>query len=186
MVRAGLELLLDALHQIAQPTGTRGSILLMSGGLIVIGFLFLALLFRSAIVGDLAPVANARAPVPRVALPPIGPRRAVATPAHARSFDEGRERGRKVKGPLDVALESLREHGLEVRLLHSGEMVKRVRLYGCGSCGRASSCEFERGLLAGAFETLTKAPTRIHETRCAMSGAQHCEFEVHHAAMEVR
>ena len=40
--------------------------LLMTGGLVILGFLFLALLFRSAIVGDLAPVANAQRPLPHL------------------------------------------------------------------------------------------------------------------------
>lgn len=189
-----------ALHVVAAPTGTRGSILLMTGGLIVLGFLFLALLFRSSIVGDLAPVANARAPTPRVILPPtlaLPPSRALP----GRPFERGRELGREAERRLDAALDHLRAQGADARLLRSGPATKHVRLYACVTCASVEGkprpagsprtpphgCEFERGLLAGAFESLTAELATVQETSCAREGAAHCEFTIHHTPpLEVR
>lgn len=187
IVRAGLEAVLDFLHRFAAPTGARGSILLMSGGLIVLGFLFLALIFRSAIVGDLAPVANGRAPTPRALAPP---RAGVATtPARALPrgpFEAGRAAARDVEGDLDYAFELLREQGADARILQSNAQWKRVRVYRCLSCqhdAAARGCEYERGLLAGAFESLTGDLVKVHEIACVAQGAPACDFEVRHAPL---
>lgn len=185
VVRAGLDALLDLLHKFAAPTGERGSVLLMSGGLIVLGFLFLAFLFRSAIVGDLAPVANARAPAPRVLMPPASapvPSRKIAR----RGFEAGREAGRQASPIADRAFGYLREHGVEARILQSNAHWKVIRLYACQSCASheaQAGCEYERGLLAGAFEALTGDLAKVHEMVCVSTGAPHCEFEVRHAPL---
>lgn len=188
IVRAGLGFLLDALHKVAAPTGARGSVLLMAGGLIVLGFLLLALLFRSAIVGDLAPVANGRAPTPRALLPPRA-ESASAAPARAlprAPFDAGRASARDVDGALDDALDLLRAQGADVRILQSGDRWKRVRVYRCLTCqhrASAGGCEHERGLLAGAFEALSGDLVKVHEVACHGAGAPHCEFDVRHAPL---
>lgn len=159
----------------------------MSGGLIVLGFLFLAFLFRSAIVGDLAPVANARAPTPRALLPP--PPAPASAPVRAlpgRPFDAGREAARAGGWSLDRALDAFRENGVDPRVMQSAAHWKRVRLYRCLTCAHAragSGCEYERGLLAGAFEALTGDLAKVHETTCAGAGAPFCEFEVRHAPL---
>lgn len=192
---------MDFLHRFAAPTGARGSVLLMTGGLIVLGFLFMAFLFRSAIVGDLAPVANARSPMPRAALPPIvaaAPRAAPQQALPPEPFKVGREAGRQAGATLDEALDKLSTLGADARILQSGATWKRIRLYGCLTCeherGR-EGCEHERGLLAGAFETLTEPPRRfqrwrrrrapdeqvqVREIACSAHGMAFCEFEVRH------
>ena len=197
IVREVLGALVDFLRDFAAPTGARGSILLMAGGLVVLGFLFLAFVFRSAIVGDLAPVANARAPIPRVLLPPRAGGgettfvRAAAVPASG--FRSGREQGRgqAVEAPLegvDGVFELLRAQGAEARILESSATRKRVRLYRCASCAsgvatRGGGCQHERGILAGGFEALTGELAKVHERACAGAGAPHCEFEVLHAPL---
>lgn len=187
IVRAFLEGLVDFLHRFASPTGARGSILLMSGGLIVLGFLFLALLFRSAVVGDLAPVANARAPIPRVHLPGRAPppKRAIAPPPPgARGFDAARAAGASAGSTLDEALDALRSAGLDARVVQSHASWKRLRLYRCGSCdAQAGDCERERGLLAGVFEGLTGQPVQVEEGSCRGAGFPACEFDVRHGAL---
>lgn len=159
----------------------------MSGGLIVLGFLFLAFLFRSAIVGDLAPVANARAPTPRILPPPRDTRAPFAARAiPLRAFDAGRSTGRGAEPSLDAAFDHLREQGADARVLQSNAHWKRVRVYRCSSCqqgARAGGCEYERGLLAGAFERITGELAKVHESACVAQGAQHCEFDVRHAAI---
>ena len=192
IVRQVLGAVVGFLRDFAAPTGSRGSILLMAGGLVVLGFLFLAFLFRSAIVGDLAPVANARAPIPRVALPPrpgadAAPTTAKPLPRTA-DFTSGRERGREATEGLDGVFEVLRAQGTEARILESGALRKRVRVYRCASCAAGVSsqrggCDHERGILAGGFEALTGELAKVHETACAAHGADHCEFEVHHAPL---
>lgn len=188
VVRSVLGALVGFLRDFASPTGSRGSILLMAGGLVVLGFLFLAFLFRSAIVGDLAPVANARAPIPRVALPPRpGAEGAPAKPlGPSADFTAGREAGRGASSGLDGVFDVLRAQGSEARILESGALRKRVRLYRCASCAAGAArkrggCDHERGILAGGFEALTGELAKVHETACAAMGAEHCEFEVQHA-----
>ena len=184
-VRAGLDAVLDLLHKFAAPTGERGSILLMSGGLIVLGFLFLAFLFRSAIVGDLAPVANGRLSTPRALLPSSDAGdlvRVRSLPAEA--FEGGREAGRKAKGGIDGAFDLLRANGVDARIVQSNMHWKSVRIYACASCAQQAGgrgCEFERGLLAGVFETLSGELCKVHETACTARGDPRCEFEVRHA-----
>ena len=193
MVRKVLGAMVGLLRDFAAPTGSRGSILLMAGGLVVLGFLFIAFLFRSAIVGDLAPVANARAPIPRVVPPPKpGADSMGSTPAALKGdggFTSGRERGRE-KGPegIDGIFETLRAQGTEARILQSGALWKRVRVYRCASCAAGVSakrggCDHERGILAGGFEAMTGELAKVHETACVAHGAAHCEFEVHHAPL---
>lgn len=185
IIRAGLDALLDLLGKFAAPTGERGSVLLMSGGLIVLGFLFLAFLFRSAIVGDLAPVANARAPTPRILPPPRDTRAPLAARAiPQRAFDAGRSAGRGAEPALDAAFDHLREQGADARVLQSNAHWKRVRIYRCSSCQHGvRECEYERGLLAGAFERITGELAKVHESACAAQGAAFCEFDVRHAAI---
>ncbi|HET6403659.1 MAG TPA: 4-vinyl reductase [Candidatus Thermoplasmatota archaeon] len=178
--------MLDLLDKFAAPTGERGSILLMSGGLIVLGFLFLAFLFRSAIVGDLAPVANARLPTPRAMLPPVAAHVVAPRAIPRDAFEQGRETGRKASPIVDKAFDHLRAHGLDARILQSNMHWKHVRVYACASCAAGASargCEFERGLLAGAFEAMTGDLAKVHETACVARGDAHCEYEVRHAPL---
>ena len=204
IVRKVLGAFVSFLHDFAAPTGARGSILFMAGGLVVLGFLFLAFLFRSAIVGDLAPVANARAPIPRVALPPhadapvtpkpaakpaakaaaAAPAKTAAAPGPA-DFTTGRKQGREGAEALDGVFDVLRAQGSEARILESGALRKRIRVYRCASCasGRPGGCEHERGILAGGFEALTGDLAKVHETACKAAGAPYCEFEVQHAPL---
>ncbi|HUR69751.1 MAG TPA: V4R domain-containing protein [Candidatus Thermoplasmatota archaeon] len=182
-MRAGLNALLDGLHKIAAPTGARGSVLLMTGGLIVLGFLFLAFLFRSAIVGDLAPVANGRAPTRRVSLPGAQPP-AHAPPIPPRAFDAGRNAGRKFEPYLDASFDAMRMQGVDPRVLRTRAGWKIVRMYHCASCERGvahAGCEYERGLLAGVFEHLSADLAKVHEVACRSRGDAFCEFEVRHA-----
>lgn len=187
IVRAGLDAFLDLLHKFAAPTGERGSILLMSGGLIVLGFLFLAFLFRSAIVGDLAPVANARIAAPRALLPET----AAATLRSARpippdAFGAGRAIGSSARTPIDSAFDHFRKAGVDARMIRSNMHWKQVRIYACASCAQGTNgagCEFERGLLAGAFESMAGDLCKVHETACVARGDPHCEFEVRHAPL---
>lgn len=191
IVRQFLGAIVAFLRDFAAPTGARGSILLMAGGLVVLGFLFLAFLFRSAIVGDLAPVANARAPIPRISLPPRPDAEPAPSAAKARpvaDFPTGRKQGREGAAGLDGIFDVLRAQGCEARILESGGMRKRVRLYRCASCAagvskRAGGCEQERGILAGGFESLTGELAKVHETACMAGGAPYCEFEVQHAPL---
>lgn len=194
IVRAALDALLGLLRNFAAPTGTRGSILLMSGGLIVLGFLFLAFLFRSAIVGDLAPVSNARVATPRSMLPSATASLVTVTPqipAHA--FDRGRDIGAKAPSTFDGAFDALRGHGVDARIMQSNGTWKRVRVYRCVSClasqrgtrewspiPQAEGCEFERGLLAGALEAVTGDLVKAHETSCVARGDPYCEFDLRH------
>lgn len=187
-MRGALGALLEFLHRFAEPTGTRGSVLLMTGGLIVLGFLFLAFIFRSAIVGDLAPVANARAPVPHAELPAA--RAGARTSASVLPFDEARARAAAEREPwLDLALDRLQTEGLDAKVLRSTAESKVVRAYACLSCEREArgtpfgGCEHERGLLAGAFEALTGDLAKVEEIACRAGGAPHCEFHVRHAPL---
>lgn len=186
-VRAGSAALVDFLHRYAAPTGARGSVLLMAGGLLVLGFLFTAFLFRSAIVGDLAPVANARRPLPRAILP--GERRANLLEARGVApveFDAARKLGFETGATLDESLDALAAMGIEARVLQSRGTLKRIRLYRCASCASGQppiGCEHERGLLAGAFERLTGDVAKVHEVACVAQGAHYCEFEVRHAPL---
>ena len=189
VVRAVLDALVEFLGRFASPTGARGSILLMTGGLVVLGFLFLAFTFRSAIVGDVASTANGRGRMPRVKDPPTGTvvvARVQSPIPDAEAFADGRLHGRKPRADLDLALEALAQSGSDARILESNATRKRVRLYRCGSCANGDAgegCERERGFLAGAFETLTGQLAKVEEVACASKGAPYCEFEVRHAVM---
>lgn len=191
IVRSVLDAFVGFLHRFAAPTGARGSVLLMTGGLIILAFLLLALLFRSAIVGDLAPSSNGRVPSPRALMPPRAPRGPPSTPLSPGGFAAGRATGASLGAvTLDVAFESMRLHGADARILQSGETWKRVRLYRCLTCqhgAHARGCEHERGLLAGAFEAITGELAKVHETACSTQGVAFCEFEIRHAPLaEVR
>lgn len=188
-VRALLDVLVELLRRFASPTGARASILLMTGGLVVLGFLFLTFTFRSAIVGDVAPVANARAPIPRSKVPPTG-RPAVARVAapvlDSHAFSDGRILGRKDRRDVDAHLDALAQLGADPRVIESGATRKLVRLYRCGSCAAgdgAGGCERERGFLAGAFEAITGQLAKVDEVQCASRGGAYCEFEVRHAVV---
>lgn len=182
LVRRSLDALVEFLRIFAQPTGARGSVVLMSGGLILLGFLFLAFVFRSAIVGDLAPIAHARPASPRAKLPPALAPRDPTRRGTPRAFEDGRDVGRGVPVALDDALDALRAQGLDARVLQTRDGWKRVRAYRCGTCDLAEArCDFERGLLAGAFETLSGDIPTVRETTCRSAGGLHCEFEVRHA-----
>ncbi|MEA3201046.1 MAG: hypothetical protein QOE90_2474 [Thermoplasmata archaeon] len=187
-VRDGLSAMVDFLHRYAAPTGARGSVLLMAGGLLVLTFLFTAFLFRSTIVGDLAPVANARRPLPRARLPGERPR-AAAGPARATPvpFDAARKLGHESATGLDEAFDELAGMGVEARIVQSRATQKLVRLYACASCAQGgagiSGCEHERGLVAGVFERLSGELAKVEEVACAARGAPHCEFEVRHAPL---
>lgn len=187
IVRKGFDVLVDFLHRFAAPTGTRGSVLLMTGGLIILGFLLLALLFRSAIVGDLAPAANGRAPTRRALLPPADARSSPTHALPAGGFEAGRSAGAKLDdGTLDAAFDLLRERGADARILQTRERWKRIRIYRCLSCDRGASargCEHERGLIVGAFEALSGNLAKAHEVSCRASGAPYCEFDVSHAPL---
>lgn len=191
IVRAALEALVEFLKRFAAPTGTRGSVLFMWGGLIIIGFLFLTFLFRSAIVGDLAPVANARTPAPRVLLPGAPPpanAEAIPAPSGKRMrdpFDAGRLAGHDAGArTLDAALGAMHALGLDGRIIGSGPERKRFRAYACISCAKGDdTCEFERGLLAGTFETLGGKLAKVEEVACRRRGDAHCEFEIRHAPL---
>lgn len=187
IVRAALDAMVEFLKRFAAPTGARGSVLFMWGGLIIIGFLFMTFLFRSAIVGDLAPVANGRTPMPRVLLPgmrsSVQPLR-LASSAD-RSFDGGRLAARDGRPrDIDAALGALHASGFDARVVLSGPEHKRVRAYLCPACGEGSDlfgCEYARGLLAGAFEAITDEVTKVEEVACRHERAPYCEFIVHHA-----
>lgn len=190
-VRAALEGLVEILKRFAAPTGARGSVLFMWGGLIIIGFLFITFLFRSAIVGDLAPVANARSPAPRVTLPgvrpPPGTRDMLLPTLRDRTFERGRTAGRDAGSNLDQALATLHAAGFDARIILSGPRHKRVRAYrcadGCAEKGASRSCEYARGLLVGAFESITGDVAKVDEVTCVASGGAHCEFEVRHSPL---
>jgi hypothetical protein len=176
-VRMALDALVQGLRVFASPTGARASILLMTGGIVVLGFLFLAFLFRSAIVGDIASAAHGRALHPRVMLPPessaAGPPRAAP-----HDFAAGRAAGRASRPSLDGVFRLLADEGDPARLLRSDATRKVVRVYGA-----SSSCERVRGVLAGGFESLTGKLAKVEETECRARGAPWCEFEVRHAVM---
>ena len=186
-MRAALEALVGFLKRFAAPTGARGSVLFMWGGLIIIGFLFLTFLFRSAIVGDLAPVANGRTPIPRALLPgkpaPGGVPALVPPAGKGARFEAGRAAARDVEGGLDQALATLHASGFDARILLSGRESKRLRAYRCPACAAEGegACEYARGLLAGAFEAVTGELAKVEETACRREGAPHCEFEGRHA-----
>src|SRR5581483_851215 len=185
-VRDGLRALLDFLHRYAAPTGARGSVLLMAGGLLVLAFLFTASLFRSTIVGDLAAVANARRPLPRARLPDERPPAKVAATAAPVPFDAARRLGHESAIGLDEAFEELAALGVDARIVQSRATRKVVRLYRCATCAMARApvgCEHERGLLAGAFERLTGDLAKVEEIACRARGAPCCEFEVRHAPL---
>ncbi|HWH09129.1 MAG TPA: 4-vinyl reductase, partial [Candidatus Thermoplasmatota archaeon] len=143
--------------------------------------------FRSAVVGDLAPIANARAPLPRVKEPPAGRvvvAQAPAPVADADAFGDGRLLGRKPRADVDEALDALAALGSEARILESDATRKRIRLYRCASCASGEGvhgCERERGYLAGAFEALSGQLAKVDEVACASRGEPYCEFEVRHA-----
>lgn len=152
----------------------------MTGGLIVLGSLFLSFVFRSAIVGDLASAALARPPTQRAMLPGT----TTAPSALVRDFEAARERGRAAPARLDDALDHVRTQGVDARIVGSSAERKHVRVYGCASCARGENelgCDHERGLLAGAFEAIGAELARVHETVCQRDGDAYCEFEVKHA-----
>jgi predicted hydrocarbon binding protein len=186
-VRSWLGALVDFLHRYAAPTGARGSVLMMAGGLLVLSFLFTAFLFRSNIVGDLAPVANARRPLPRARLPgEPAPSARVGVVAEPVTFQDARRLGHELSSGFDDAFHAMAELGVEARVIHSLAGRKLVRLYRCASCSTHAppiGCEHERGLLAGAFERLSGELCKVEEVACAMQGAAFCEFEVRHAPL---
>lgn len=110
-------------------------------------FLFLALLFRSAIVGDLAPVANPRRPLPRARLPPSGaamrarqtPRPAPTASAKRDEFSVARALARKAHPTLDGAFALLAHEDADARVMQSAAMHELVRVY----ASRVPCCEFE-------------------------------------------
>jgi predicted hydrocarbon binding protein len=186
-VRDGLAAVVDFLHRYAAPTGARGSVMLMAGGLLVLAFLFTAFLFRSAIVGDLAPVANARRPLPRARLPGERPRGVIeARGAPPVRFDAARRLGHEAATGLDEAFEEMAALGVDARIVQSRSTWKVVRVHRCASCEAGvaeAGCENERGLLAGVFERLTGDLAKVEEVACVAGGAAHCEFEIRHAAL---
>lgn len=148
----------------------------MSGGLVVLGFLFLTFIFRSAIVGDIAATANERAPPPRARLPPESspPRLRYA---EADPFTSARQLGRKAEPDIDGALEAMGPLGLgEPRLLQVGPDWSHVRVYAQG----AGACDGARGYLVGAFERIAGPPAKADEVACRSRGDKWCEFVVRH------
>jgi hypothetical protein len=190
LVRAALDALVAVLRHFASPTGARGSVLMMMGGLVVLGFLFLAFVFRSAIVGDLAPLsASGRAPLPRARLPGESLRASEGGPAKRggklHSFRDARTAARRSSAAtVDAVMEALVDDGDDARILESDATRKRVRLYACASCDEERpDCDRERGLLAGGFESLTGQLAKVEEVACRRRGDPHCEFEVRHQVM---
>lgn len=171
------------LRNYAGPTGARGSVLLMSGGLVVLGFLFTVFIFRSAVVGDMAPAANRRGPAPAALMPPERPPPVRFASLEADGFAAGRQLGRKAPADLDGALGAMPGHGLGApRILQAGSQWMRVRVYASGD----ARCDVVRGYLAGALERLVGPPAKVDETCCRSRGAEHCEFVIRHPRREVK
>ena len=178
IVRSVLDALVAFLRTFASPTGARASVLLMTGGLVILGFLFLAFLFRSAIVGDLAPIANAQRPLPRVLLP-SGPRPGPGPrPGTPEEFSGARALARKAHPTLDGIFAFLASQGADARILQNGATRKIVRVY-----SSALPCERVRGLLAGGFEALTGELAKVDEIACRSNGHATCDFDVRHAVL---
>lgn len=178
IVRVVLDAMVAFLRGFASPTGARGSVLLMTGGLVVLGFLFLAFLFRSAIVGDLAPIANANRPLARALLPPRWSPGAAPAAASGDEFSRARALARKAHPTLDGVFALLAKEGAQVRVMQSGATRKLVRVY-----ASALPCERVRGLLAGGFESLTGELAKVDEVHCRAMGSSCCEFDVRHAVV---
>lgn len=183
-MRAGLDQIVEFLRLFASPTGARASVLMMTGGLVVLGFLFLVFVFRSTIVGDIAPRANGRRIMARARLPlpaPLAPTRGAP---ERPSFQSARQLGRSAKPTLDSVFETFLKNGVDARIIQSQATWKRIRVYRCPSCAaELDACESERGLIAGAFETLTSQLAKVEETACVAHGAAYCEFDVRHATL---
>lgn len=176
---------MEFLRNYAGPTGARGSILLMAGGLVVLGFLFMIFIFRSAVVGDLAPVANQRDRPPAVLMPPEQPPMRIAVRAED-PFAEGRQMARRTTGGLEEALDGMASFGLgEPRILRARSDWMHVRVYADGDAG-GTTCEHVRGYLVGALERVVGAPVKVDESACRASGAPACEFVARHPRREVR
>jgi hypothetical protein len=153
----------------------------MSGGLVVLGFLFLTFIFRSAIVGDLAPTANERGAPPTARMPPVEPPY-VRVPASHDEFSAARQLARKAPRSLDAALETMGAQGLgEPRILQATAESTRIRVYARGHGG----CDAMRGYLVGAFEGLVGAPVKADEVACRRTGEPDCEFLLRHPARSV-
>ncbi|MBO8182119.1 MAG: hypothetical protein H0Z28_04905 [Archaeoglobus sp.] len=63
------------------------------------------------------------------------------------------------------------------------EDVVKISIYECVSCSGMSNigktvCYFEGGLMAGAYEVITKRPAFAIETKCWGTGYDHCEFDI--------
>jgi len=182
--------LADALEPLARFTfdrGGEGALHLIAGGLVVVAATSLRLLFAR---GTPAPEAPRRAvltkPRPLPAASPAPPR------DPASELARGRVAGRRCGArTLDSALDRMAEAGVgDARVLVSRANLKVIRVDRCRSCagrarregfavaGGAPTCEFERGLLEGAFEAMTGGEARARETRCASRGDDGCVFEV--------
>lgn len=185
IARAFLDLLVDFLRNYAGPTGARGSILLMAGGLVVLGFLFMIFIFRSAVVGDLASTSNQRGRAPSALMPPRQAPLRIAVGA-TDAFGEGRQMARQATGGLDEMLGAMTGLGLGApRILRARAENMHLRVYAEGDAGGAT-CEQVRGYLVGALESLLGAPVKVDESACRASGAAHCEFMVRHPRREVK
>lgn len=154
----------------------------MSGGLVILGFLFMTFLFRSAVVGDVASEAHRRARTPSVVMPPARPP-ALSGAATGAPFDEGRARGRDAPPELDAALAQMPGLGFgDARILQARGEAMHVRIYASGP----TACEHVRGYLVGSLERMYGAPVKVDETSCRDHGALHCEFLARHPLREVR
>lgn len=66
---------------------------------------------------------------------------------------------------------------------HSDEFTRAtVRVEECFEClgtkATTANCHFMRGVMAGAFSSLTDRPLMAEETFCAAMGGKACVFEV--------
>lgn len=155
---------------------------MMSGGLVVLGFLFLIFIFRSAIVGDLAPTAHQRGPPPRAKMPPATPPLVKQAGSGEAAFSGARQLGRKAEPNLDTALNAMPLLGFgDPRILDATPEWMRVRVYANGQ----PACDAARGYLVGVLERAIGGPVKADEVECRHANTGHCDFVIRHPLRKV-
>lgn len=100
-------------------------------------------------------------------------------------YHAGEEFGRSLGvKTMDDLIMIFRELGIGIVKVVEESPVIKVRIYESVFCSGFPNigecvCHYERGILAGCFESILNKRVKVVETRCCACGNDYCEFEVH-------
>ena len=99
-------------------------------------------------------------------------------------YHAGEDFGRSLEvKTIDELIEYFRSLGIGIVEVEEGNPIK-VRVYESAFCSGFPNigecvCHYERGVLAGCFESILNKKVEVIERKCCACGDEYCEFEVH-------